>query len=42
MRERAESIGGELRIESVRGGGTRIEARLPWKPRVERDERAAA
>jgi signal transduction histidine kinase len=42
MRERAESLGGDLRVLSTRGAGTRVEARLPWKPRVERDQRAAA
>jgi signal transduction histidine kinase len=42
MRERAESLGGELHVLSTRGAGTRVEARLPWKPRVERDQRAAA
>jgi len=29
MRERAESLGGSLRISSVRGGGTSVVARLP-------------
>ncbi|HST45244.1 MAG TPA: hypothetical protein VLK29_08475 [Luteimonas sp.] len=29
MRERIESLGGALRIESRSGRGTRIEARLP-------------
>lgn len=40
MRERAESLGGDLRVLSTRGAGTRVEARLPWKPR--RQQRAAA
>jgi two-component system sensor histidine kinase DesK len=31
MRERIEALGGRLRIESRRGEGTRIEARLPLK-----------
>ena len=31
MRERIEALGGRLRIESQRGEGTRIEARLPLK-----------
>ncbi len=30
MRERAEAIGGELRIESRPGAGTRVQARLPF------------
>jgi glucose-6-phosphate-specific signal transduction histidine kinase len=42
MRERAESLGGDLRVLSTRGAGTRVEARLPWKPRLERQQRAAA
>lgn len=29
MRERIEALGGRLRIDSVRGRGTRVEARLP-------------
>jgi chemotaxis protein histidine kinase CheA len=29
MRERIEALGGRLRIESGKGKGTRIEARLP-------------
>ncbi len=31
MRERCESVGGSLRVESAPGRGTRIEARLPLK-----------
>ncbi|MCS7220345.1 MAG: sensor histidine kinase [Anaerolineae bacterium] len=31
MRERCESVGGSLRVESTPGRGTRIEARLPLK-----------
>jgi signal transduction histidine kinase len=29
MRERAEELGGTLRIEPIREGGTRVSARLP-------------
>jgi two-component system sensor histidine kinase DesK len=34
MRERIESLGGRLRVESAAGRGTRIEARLPLPPAV--------
>lgn len=41
MRERAGSLGGRLRIESVPGVGTRVEAELPLSGRhLERRERA--
>jgi len=33
MRERVESLVGELRVESGPGAGTRLEATMPWKPR---------
>ncbi|MGZ4397527.1 MAG: sensor histidine kinase, partial [Gaiellaceae bacterium] len=33
IRERVESVGGELRIVSGAGLGTRLEASLPWRPR---------
>jgi signal transduction histidine kinase len=32
MRERVESVGGELRVIASPGSGTRIEAIVPWKP----------
>ena len=32
MRERVESLAGELRIVSRPGAGTRLEATLPWRP----------
>jgi signal transduction histidine kinase len=34
MRERAESVGGRLEITASPGGGTRVDATIPWKPRV--------
>ena len=33
MRERAESVGGRVDVVSAPGEGTRVEVRLPWKPR---------
>lgn len=32
MRERLQALGGELRVDSRRGHGTRLQARLPWPP----------
>ena len=29
MRERAEAVGGTLRVESIAGSGTKVEASLP-------------
>ena len=34
MRERAESLAGELLIDSSPGTGTRLRATLPWRPRA--------
>jgi two-component system NarL family sensor kinase len=34
MRERAESVGGRLHITASPGGGTRVDATIPWKPRA--------
>jgi signal transduction histidine kinase len=42
MRERVESVGGQLLVFSTIGSGTRIEARLPLRPRVESRVLAAA
>ena len=39
MRERVESVGGVLVVESTPGAGVRIEATLPSKPRVARSLR---
>lgn len=36
IRERAESLGGEFRIESRQGGGTRLVIRLPWRGEAQR------
>ena len=33
MRERARSLGGELAVEALAGGGTRLACRLPLQPR---------
>jgi two-component system sensor histidine kinase UhpB len=35
MQERIGSLGGRLEVESVVGSGTRVEATLPWKSRLE-------
>ncbi|HEY66631.1 MAG TPA: sensor histidine kinase [Caldilineae bacterium] len=37
MRERCESVGGRLRVESVLGRGTRVEARFPVRMHVEEE-----
>jgi signal transduction histidine kinase len=34
MRERAESVGGTLEIESAAGRGTRVVARMPKEPNL--------
>jgi signal transduction histidine kinase len=34
MRERTESVGGRLEITASPGGGTRVDATIPWKPRA--------
>jgi PAS domain S-box-containing protein len=34
MQERIGSLGGRLEVESVVGGGTRVEVTLPWKSRL--------
>jgi signal transduction histidine kinase len=34
MRERAEVLGGEVRLESSPGAGTAIHVRLPWASRA--------
>ena len=34
MHERAEALGGEVRLESSPGAGTAIRVRLPWNGRV--------
>jgi signal transduction histidine kinase len=34
MKERIDSIGGKLEVVSAVGAGTRVEATLPWKPRL--------
>ena len=39
MQERVESVGGEWRISSVRGSGTRVEALLPWRARPDVESR---
>jgi signal transduction histidine kinase len=37
MRERIQTLGGRLEVDSGVGRGTRVQARVPW--RVERRER---
>ncbi len=38
MRERAEAIGAELRIDSTPGNGTRISARFTWPPASQEEQ----
>lgn len=40
MRERVESVGGRLTVHSGNGTGTRVEAALPWRTRVEAEHHA--
>jgi signal transduction histidine kinase len=42
MREGVEGVGGTWRLDTTLGSGTRIEATLPWKPRIRRETRKPA
>lgn len=35
MRERAESLGGNVELSSAEGMGTQVQVRIPWAPRAE-------